>query len=260
MQQSSISSPRASAKFSPGNLWQTVGELGRTAYYSFVNHWRLLVISYTLVGLGLALATIAGYIQYDLTLYYFMDVLDGGGRFGAGLVTAFSTMCFVLTGALFILTARALLASDQESRQPSAAWWWIVAGIGLIYLGMDELMKIHEELTVQMQKNGVPKLFGAIEQDFYIVVIYAIVTLWLGTKLAPAIWQYRRSIFPLIMMLAFFVLSQAVDFIPWDAMTGRQKAVFGPLEEIFKTVGTWSAVLYGVLLLEEVTAQRFTKP
>lgn len=224
---------------------------------SFQQHKRLIVLNLAGLFIALVILAVVGHFKFGSTLYFYSDV-GANGRFGAGAMTVVSGMCLFVSGALLISGAR--MQYLNKSAIPAAhngPWWWLIAGAGIIYLGFDEILMIHEYLTLKMDQIGIPKLFG-MDQDFYIFAVYGLLAFVVFLKLMPSLARYRQAAFPLAAMLAFFALSQVVDVIPWDGLSGGQKSILGPTEEILKTMGSWSAVLYAELLLENVMIEAST--
>lgn len=218
---------------------------------SFQRHKRLIVLNLAGLFAALVLLAVVGQVRFSSTLYFYSDI-NADGRFGTGAMTVVSGMCLFVGGALLISSARI-----QHLRRAGALaagghrWWLLIAGAGLVFLGFDEILMIHEYLTLKMAQFGVPKLFG-IDQDIYIFAVYGIVAFAVLFNMLPSIYEHRGAVFPLAASIVFFALTQVVDVIPWDGLSGSQKTILGPAEEIFKTMGAWSAALYAELFLESV--------
>lgn len=226
-------------------------ESGSAISESFQQHKKLIVLSLAGLFAALVLLSVVGQFRFGSTLYFYSDI-GAAGTFGAGAMTVVSGMSLFVSGALLISCARLLfLHKGVMSLASHSHWWFLIAGMGVIYLGSDEILMIHEYLTLKLDQIGIPKLFG-IDQDLYIFALYGFVAFVVLLKLFPAIYRYRRAVFPLAAMIAFFALSEVVDMIPWDQLSGSQKSILGPTEEILKTMGAWSAALYAELLLESV--------
>lgn len=221
---------------------------------SFHQYKNLMVVNFVGLFAVLVVLSVVGQLKFDSSLYFYSDV-GTSGRFGSGAMTVVSGMCFFIGGALLVSCARLLyLHRGAAAEKGNAHRWFALAGLGIIYLGFDDIVMVHEYLTIKMTQIGVPKLFG-IDQDVYIFAAYGIVALVAMIKLLPSVFHYRLAFFPLAAMVAFFVLSEAVDFIPWDSLNDIQRMILGPTEEILKTMGSWSAVLYAELLLENIVTE-----
>ena len=219
---------------------------------SFRYYRRLIVPLYTGMFIGLAILPFVSLIKYGYTGTFFADLDLVYQMTGGGAVTVIGSMFLVVAGAFFLLVNR-LITFFQPSPLVIVKnrWWWLLAGAGVIFMGLDEVIMIHEYLTRKMQDIGIPKPFG-IDQDIYIFAVYGIATLVVGYKLAPSIYNYRRAVFPLVAMVVFFGTSEVIDFIPWHSLTPVQEMIFDPIEEIIKTMGEWSILIYAGLLIEEV--------
>lgn len=235
---------------------------------SLQKHSRFLWRSYLLATLTLVAAAGLGQVYAGNALFFFVD-LDQIERLGQGAVTLASSLCLGVTGLCFGLVARQekfAAAHARSASRPSghsnlaslaSRLGWIAAGVGLIYLGFDEALAIHEAMTQKIAAVGVPKLFG-VDQDVYIFLGYAAAALGIGSCLGPSLWHYRSALFPLAAMFGFFAASEILDFIPWDSLSTAQQAGLGPAEEILKTLGSVSALLYGILLLEAAIEARIS--
>lgn len=227
----------------------------RSAISESFHQYKNLIV-WNLAGslVVLVLLSVVGQLKFDSSLYFYSDV-GASGRFGSGAMTVVSGMCFFIGGALLVSCARLFyLHRGAAPENGNAHRWFALAGLGIIYLGFDDIVMVHEYLTIKMTQIGIPKLFG-IDQDVYIFAVYGIVALVVMIKLIPSIFRYRLAVFPLAAMVAFFVLSEAVDFIPWDSLNDMQRMILGPTEEILKTMGSLSAVLYAELLLENIVTE-----
>lgn len=221
---------------------------------SFQRYKTLIIWSLTGLFVALAILSIVGQLKFGLSLYFYSDIGVIIG-FGAGAMTVVSGMCFFISGALLVSCARLLYIHRSAALAASGVYrWFLIAGMGIVYLGFDDIVMVHEYLTKKMAQFGVPKLFG-IDQDIYIFAVYTIIALVVLIKLIPSIFHYRLALFPLAAMIVFFGLSEAVDFVPWDSLNYIQRMILGPTEEILKTMGSWSAVLYAELLLENIVTE-----
>ena len=239
------SDPRAIRKF----LSESISAVPE----SFQRHKKLIVLNLAGLFAALVLLSAVGQFRFGSTLYFYSDI-GANGKFGAGAMTVVSGMCLFVSGAWLISSARLVfLHRGSQAEAGDRPWWFLIAGLGAIFLGLDEILMVHEYLTLKMDQFGVPKLFG-IDQDLYIFAVYGILAFVVLLKLLPSIHRHRNAIFPLAAVIAFFALSEVVDMIPWDALTGDQKTILGPTEEILKTMGAWSAALYTELLLESVVS------
>jgi hypothetical protein len=230
---------------------QFLNDFPNTMLASFRRFKHFLTPLYLGMFIGLAVLPFISLFKYDDTLFFYLDFT--GEKFGLGAITVLGSMFLVVTGAFFLAISRLyfLMKEPSSLMNTNSRCWWVVAGIGVIYLGLDEILKIHEFLTWKMADLGIPKLFG-IDQDVYIFAIYGIAALLIGLKLLPSVSYYRQAILPLVATFIFFALSEIIDFIPWFSLTHNQQMFLGPIEEIFKTMGEWSFLLYAGLLLEEV--------
>lgn len=180
------------------------------------------------------------------TLYFFTDV-PGSRGFGAGLATAISSFALVAASAgLYIRRRMSLGRADQAD-----SGWLTLAALGTTWLAMDELLMIHERLTLQMDRVGIPKLFGVLDQDLLIFLGYAGLAILVSFQLMPLLYRHRQVAAPLVLTAALYLGTQVVDVIPWDRLTASQQSVLGPLEEILKTLGSASLAIWSLLIVED---------
>lgn len=233
-------------------FYDFLAEVSNKLIVSFRYFQRFLVPAYLGMIIGLGILPPISQIKYGNTLFFFADISTGNGRIGAGAITVFGSMFLVVAGAYFLMVSRMLsLIQAPPIIISKSRWWWLIAGMGIIFVGLDEILMIHEYLTWKMQDMGIPKPMG-IDQDIFVFAAYGVAALIIGIKLLPFIRHYGKAIFPLVAMLVFMGASQVIDFIPWDSLTYPQQMVLGPTEEILKTMGEWSLLLYAGLLNEEV--------
>jgi hypothetical protein len=225
----------------------------KTTFSSFRDRRHLLVPVYLSVLLVLLLLSYTSWLKFGEPLYFYGDIAGGDGeqRFGAGAATVGGSMFLVVAGVFFLFVTRLFFLMQAKPLITQSRWWWFVAGVGAIFLGLDEILMIHEYLTWKMQDIGVPKPLG-IDQDIFVFAAYGIVAVILAIKLWPSIYHYKRVIFPLVATFIFMAATEVVDMIPWESLSLDQKMILGSFEEILKTMGEWSLFLYAGMLVEEI--------
>lgn len=229
---------------------KTLSETWITVSQSFQRYRRFVGLNLIGVFIALVILSIIGQLRFGWSLYFYSDIGVNEG-FGSGAMTVVSGMCLFVSGSFLMVGARIKYLAQTKVADKHGFWWWLITGAGLVYLGFDEILMIHEYLTQKMVDLAVPKILG-IDQDIYIFALYGLAALALLYKMMPSLIRYREAVFPLVTMLLFFAASEVVDMIPWDELTVEQQMILGPIEEILKTMGSWSAVLYTELLLENV--------
>lgn len=192
---------------------------------------------------ALGAVAVLGDLRFGSPLYFFRDVV-GSMRPGEGAMTAISGLLIAVSGVLHVLVGR----FEQRSSSP-AWWWWSVAGLGLVYLGLDEILAIHEWLTLRLDELRIPRLLG-MDRDVYVFGGYAVGAGLVGSRLYTS-WRRRPALWPaLIATVGLATASQILDALPWSGMAESDRRVLGPLEEILKTTATLCATLYSVTLVE----------
>lgn len=181
-------------------------------------------------------------------LYFYTDFREGGHRFG-GLMSLASGFCLVACGWSFLVPARRAARTPGHTREFLG---WLNAALGCIVLAFDEVAQLHESAAHWLARHHVPGPFG-LDHDLYVFAAYAV-----GLVLVLALlWPYRRplepALLPLLVAITCFALSEVVDEIPWDSMTHQTQQWVGALEEIYKTLGTWTLTMCGLLTADEDT-------
>jgi len=140
-----------------------------------------------------------------------------------------------LAGCYGILTARLL-----EGRDRGAAYWRI-AGVGLLYLGIDEMFGLHELYANGLALTGVPLHPGGVNalNDAFIVV-YGLAGLVITLFFAREVVRIRA-------VLALYLLALGVTGVAVfaDAFAAKGQASTDVIEEGGEVVG---AVLFACAL------------
>lgn len=169
--------------------------------------------------------------------------------FYGGIMTAASAF-FLGAGGTSLLVVAALFGRRSETRR--LAFPWVVAGVGLFVLGADDLLMLHEILGYRLERIGVPRLLGMPHNQAFFV-LYAVVTLLLLGPLLEVLRVQWRALFPLACALGLFALAGLVDLgVPLDHLTARQQAIFGPMDQVAKAIGTLMMFAFAQTLLVSV--------
>lgn len=181
-------------------------------------------------------------------LYFYTDFRENGRRFG-GLMSLASGFCLMGCGWSFLVPARRALRTPGHGREFLG---WLNAGLGCVLLAFDEVAQLHESVAHWLVRHHVPGPLG-LDQDLYVFGFYA-----LGLVLVfVLLWPFRRplepALLPLLVAILCFALSEVVDELPWSAMTHQTQQWVGALEEIYKTLGSWSIAMCGLLTADEDT-------
>jgi hypothetical protein len=164
-------------------------------------------------------------------------------------MTVVSGACLAVAG-VFLITI-----GTEASRRGlrGARAWAIFAGIGALYLAVDEIMTIHETLGERLT-DAIPALASVVEPDVIIFAAYAIAAACIGWKLLPLVFGWPSGICFLVACVVFFGASTLLDWVPWKGLSESQRDVFWPAEEILKTLGSYMALLYARILLLSILA------
>jgi hypothetical protein len=206
------------------------------------------------VCLGMVAVSVAAHRH---PVFFYNEYKEDGSRL-CGIMTLASAFFMMAGGFLLSVSARQVsrLATVRDH-----AYRWHAAGLGLIYLGFDDLIQIHEWITTRLRlKLHFPGFLG-LDPDIYVYLAYGVAAVGLALVLLPELVRYRSPLFPLAAVFVFMAGSQVVDvFFPWDKLSQGAQWVLGPLEEILKCLGAWSATLCGLLFLEELIELRAAQP
>jgi len=224
-----------------------IDTIARPLRESFDAHRRFVLVSYGIAVVVCVVMAAAPYLVGFTPLFMYADIGQFQGGL-AGAATALSAFFLASTGVLFVVIGRQLAIVRAERRNR----WWYLIGCAFVFLALDELLMWHERLTARMEAWDVARAFGFADQDAYIFIAYGLFAALVGSRLLPTISTSRLTILPLIVAVTLFVLSTLVDLVPWSSLSRNQRGVLGPLEEGLKTLGSWSSLMYAVLLLEDV--------
>ncbi len=210
--------------------------------HSWQCHRELLIPAWCMALVVCVLAA-----QLGDGLYYFIDFRENGRRF-AGLMSLASGFCLMGLAWSLLVVARRERSCQAATRQ---VWGWLLGAVFACLLAFDEVAQLHEALTHALQRAGVPKLFGVLDQDLYIFAAYAGVVGVVWVLIRGAWISNGRLLFPALAAVGFLAGSQMVDLIPWDSMTHSTQQVVGATEEVLKTMGTFTLALLGLLLVSD---------
>ncbi len=189
-------------------------------------------------------------------LYYFLD-FRWSGRPLSGLMTLASGFCLVTCAAGMFVASRRAMRTPGHAREAAG---WILAGLGGIWLAFDEVAQLHELAVAKMARMGVPQPFGVLDHDLYIFGGYALGLLVVMAMLWPTRRPLEPAMLPLSVAIVCFAASEMLDQIPWDLMAAPTQQWVGTLEEVSKTLGTWTLAMCGLLCADEATREQARAP
>lgn len=222
-------------------LDELVAGLPSACVRSWREHRRLLIVSWMIGITACALAVRAA------GLYYFLDFRPPGMGPWAGSFSVLSAFCLAGAGLCLLMVAR---RSHRIGRSPVRTIAWTLGGIGGVYLGLDDLLQIHERIAHQLAMHGVPKVLGLGDQDVYVFFCYGVVALFVARFVGRDLLRWNDTWLPGLLAVGLAMLSLLVDLAPWEQLTRSQQGWWGPIEEVAKTLGAMNLALMGMLLVE----------
>lgn len=208
---------------------------------SWREHHRVLLIAW---GIALAACVLAA---WSAGIYYFLDFrLPGFGKW-AGTFTVLSSFCLAGSGLCLLLVARRSYRVGQSLVRTVA---WTLGGIGGVYLGLDDLLQLHESMERRLAAHGVPRVFGIGDQDVYVFFFYGVVALFVARFVGRDLLKWNDTWLPGLVAVGLAMVSLIVDLAPWEQLTRAQQDFWGPVEEITKTLGAMNLALMAMLLVE----------
>lgn len=210
-------------------------------------HRRLCIVHLCLaLAVCLFFVCLALYLGREST--YFYNEFEKQGRY-SGFMTVIDTLLLFGSGLLMIVISRHYRLRALDKRSATA---WVLAGLGFMWLALDELAMLHEDITWRLNVLGVQPLFGILPRDIYVFGAYGVAALIIGVRLIPSLKIHKDCLFFLVATFVLYFGSEVVDALPWEKLSPGQQSVLGPLEEILKTLGSWMAFLYGWLVHQDM--------
>ena len=206
---------------------------------SWKRHARFLHV----MNLGFAVVAV-GAAWAGKGLYYYNDFRGGQNRFG-GLMTLSSSASLLAFGVLLFFAGMQIARRIGWSRIPRA---WCALGAFGVWLAFDDLVMVHEAATHFMVRIGVPRFLWVVDQDFYVFAAYGFYLFLTLGLLIPDLQRRGHTLGPLALAITGFLTSQALDTLPWEALSRNQQQVVGTAEEMFKCFGSWNLALFGWLV------------
>ncbi len=222
-------------------LDELVAALPGACRRSWQEHHRLMLVTW---AIGIAACVLA---VRAAGLYYFLDFRPPGMGPWAGSFSVLSAFCLAGAGLCLLIVAR---RSYRVGRSKVRTVAWTLGGLGGVYLGLDDLLQIHERASRQLAAHGVPKMFGLGDQDVYVFFCYGVVALFVARFVGRDLLRWNDTWLPGLLAVALAMVSLLVDLAPWRSLTPAQQALWGPIEEVAKTLGAMNLAMMGMLLVE----------
>ncbi len=220
-----------------------------------------LVPLYIIALVILIAAAAVGKLRWSNSLYFLEDLKFAAGT-GQGALTVVNGLMLGAAATLLAVVAHQLpLMGAVEGRAGTGLGerfslpWLAFAALALV-LALDEVLMAHEYVAYRLDRGGVPRVFGVIDQDFFVFSIYGVAVLTVLWFALPTIVEFGSAVLPLCAFGLFMIVSQMIDFVPWHELTRTQQQILGPAEEAFKCLGGFSLMLYGVVLAHDVVERR----
>jgi hypothetical protein len=128
-----------------------------------------------------------------------------------GPITSLKVAMSLAAGTLGVLTYRRFWSQPGAAKRPGAAgsFFWLVAGLGLGWLALDDYLQIHERLGGALLEGKVPLLNNV---DDVIVLGYGVVGLAAVALFFREIVSSRPVVTLLLVGISFGLVMMAVDF------------------------------------------------
>jgi hypothetical protein len=163
-------------------------------------------------------------------------------------LTAASGFLLFAAGVLFLMVGAELRSREQRGVH-AARGFAILFGAA----AFDEVAMLHETLAARLAQSGLPRPLGA-DHDVWVFAVYGVVAIACAVGLWPVASRHRGCRWVLVSMFAFAVGSEAIDLVPWDALSRPTRDWLGPCEEGLKTLAAVAAVIYGHALRTDISA------
>ena len=233
----------------------------------------LLIAMTVLVGIGRYLShheRVLSIVNYDFAPGYGHRYVEYLGKFRVMVpIEPFNLMdlltCdFLLLSGLISLLILALL--KRVPFKPDHNLIYRLLGVGFVYLGLDEVFKIHEFLGLNLAHLSYPNLAGMdiLNRDFNgeIIVAYAVVALVFSLMNLKFILADRTAFCFFFIGLLFHTSAAAIDFIhERGPLFLSIKRILGPFgfflnyDEFYEVVAAFfylfAVIFYGIHTLSQ---------
>ncbi|HET9947841.1 MAG TPA: hypothetical protein VFQ22_02830 [Longimicrobiales bacterium] len=199
-----------------------------------------------LLALAVAVCALAAWVGMRIgghPSYLYGEFREHG--FYGGLMTAASAF-FLGAAAMALLAVAAILRREPCTRRQAPAW--ILAAAGLVLLGADDLLLIHEIASYRLDRLGVPRPFG-IPFDRLAILLYGVGALLLLGTLLDTLRAHWKPLFPLAAALALLAASELLDAVLVGDATKGVGMWLAPLDRIVKTIGSFMALVFAQTLV-----------
>lgn len=121
------------------------------------------------------------------------------------IVDIFGAALLAIAGVMGVRTWR-LMGSEAPG-----ATYWLLAGLGLVYLAVDETANVHETLGRTLWEAGAPTPPGFNHLDDLFVLLYGLAGVTVSLFYVRELWRSRRILPPFVAALVMLATSIVID-------------------------------------------------
>ncbi|NNE24294.1 MAG: hypothetical protein HKN11_16970 [Rhizobiales bacterium] len=125
-----------------------------------------------------------------------------------GTITALSSIYLAMAGAASLIGFYLLLDKPGIGK-----FFWLIAGLGLVFLSLDELVQIHEriDMIVSSTKIGKPEILR--NWNDLVVMLYGAGGLIVGLLFLPELLRFPKVLETYATGFAFYVVHTVIDTV-----------------------------------------------
>ena len=125
-----------------------------------------------------------------------------------GTITALSAVYLAMAGSA------ALVGFYLLSDRPGVGkFFWLIAGLGLAFMSLDELVQIHERIDMIVTSSGVGKPETLRNWNDLVVILYGVVGLTIGLIFLPELLRFPRVLEMYATGFAFYLIHTVIDSV-----------------------------------------------
>lgn len=157
---------------------------------------------------GVVLAAIATGVYIVLSILIAPSYEPAEQFTEGGTITALSSVYLAMAGAAAL--AGFYLLSDRPG---IGKFFWLIAGLGLAFLSLDELVQIHEriDMIVSSTSIGAPETFR--NWNDLVVILYGVGGLAIGLAFLPELLRIPRVLEMYATGFAFYLVHTVIDTV-----------------------------------------------
>jgi hypothetical protein len=143
----------------------------------------------------------------------------------------------VLSSMMLAMTSAFAFASFLLSGRGALRWFWLVIGIGALFLSMDELLQFHERMGYAIRESQGPTK-GFRNWNDVIMLAYGIAGILGAAWFLPEILRHPRFLELLLTGFVFFAIHTGIDSL----VHGNRATKVIPEESMKLIAGTFFAL------------------